>query len=266
MTNTPTTLLIDSFFDTDAQGNRHTLLELKRFRAKAQAQAHSLAISPNILIELLRPKNSTTIELRFYQHGQEIMNCGSGTLAAAHYCREVYASLWPLMLHSAGGEFKVNQQTPGLGLEIKNTFLYQTKKIKQAFWQYALAGHSRIQPVRTVQQVRGYTIVEYPSATDIAALCPRFQLLANLQSHAIIATAAANHEHRADYVLRYFAPRFGNPEDAATGSANFILLPYWQRRLKKNKLCGLQLSPLGGRFWGECTRRSLSLFGQTRTL
>ncbi len=51
-----------------------------------------------------------------------------------------------------------------------------------------------------------------------------------------------------DYVLRYFAPRHGSREDAATGSANALVAAYWQKILARSSLRARQLSEAGGVF------------------
>jgi predicted PhzF superfamily epimerase YddE/YHI9 len=49
-----------------------------------------------------------------------------------------------------------------------------------------------------------------------------------------------------DYVSRYFAPKIGIPEYAATGSIHCALAPYWSKRLGKSELRAVQLSQRRG--------------------
>jgi predicted PhzF superfamily epimerase YddE/YHI9 len=55
----------------------------------------------------------------------------------------------------------------------------------------------------------------------------------------------------ADFVSRYFAPKLGIPEDAATGSTHCTLAPYWSKSLGRRKLHAIQLSQRGGELWCE---------------
>ena len=55
---------------------------------------------------------------------------------------------------------------------------------------------------------------------------------------------APGEEH--DFVSRFFAPRYGIPEDPVTGSAHCILAPYWAERVGKTELRARQVSPRGG--------------------
>jgi predicted PhzF superfamily epimerase YddE/YHI9 len=50
----------------------------------------------------------------------------------------------------------------------------------------------------------------------------------------------------ADFVSRFFAPKYGIPEDPVTGSAHCALTPYWAAILKKKDLKAHQVSKRGG--------------------
>src|SRR5690606_33440294 len=61
----------------------------------------------------------------------------------------------------------------------------------------------------------GYRVLAWPDGTDLRQLQPPLQRIRELDGRALIITAG-----EADGVgLRYFAPQYGNDEDAATGSA-----------------------------------------------
>ena len=49
-----------------------------------------------------------------------------------------------------------------------------------------------------------------------------------------------------DFVVRFFAPKVGIPEDSVTGSAYTQLAPYWAKVLDKNPLHAKQISSRGG--------------------
>ena len=76
---------------------------------------------------------------------------------------------------------------------------------------------------------------------DLGKLC-------EVDCHGVVISAPGD---RGDFVSRYFAPRFGIPEDAATGSTHCMLAPYWWQRLGRRRLHALQLSSRGGEMWCE---------------
>ena len=84
----------------------------------------------------------------------------------------------------------------------------------------------------------------FTSPATVAALKPDFQALATLDRPTIVATAP---DAGADYVLRFFAPANGVPEDPVSGVAQCSLVPFWSKRLGRDRLVSSQLSPRGGR-------------------
>ena len=62
-------------------------------------------------------------------------------------------------------------------------------------------------------------------------------------THTVIVTARGTD---VDFVSRFFAPKFGIPEDPVTGSAHCALAPYWAAKLGKNILSARQVSKRGG--------------------
>ncbi len=66
----------------------------------------------------------------------------------------------------------------------------------------------------------------------------------NLDLGGVIVTAPGR---EVDFVSRFCAPQARLFEDAVTGSAHCSLIPYWRKRLKKQSMLALQLSPRGGK-------------------
>jgi predicted PhzF superfamily epimerase YddE/YHI9 len=83
----------------------------------------------------------------------------------------------------------------------------------------------------------------FSTESDVAALKPNLELVAALDTFAVIASATGN---EVDFVSRFFAPRAGIPEDPVTGSAHCTLIPYWAHRLGKEVLVARQISARGG--------------------
>lgn len=88
----------------------------------------------------------------------------------------------------------------------------------------------------------------YESEAQIRALAPDFARLREVEAPGVIVTAKGE---TADFVSRYFAPRIGIDEDAATGSTHCTLAPYWAAALGRRRLHALQLSERGGEMWCE---------------
>lgn len=197
-------------------------------------------------------------DIRCFEQGRAIQFCGSGVIAAVallarngdlpRQLRHGNRTLTPLV-HGA---------LYGFALSVPPWQPTQAA----ALWLHLArldAGQVRVQ--------RGYALVEAQHESLIGYAQPRLHLLALTSAKALIMTApGASSRGPGHYVMRYFAPQYGKPEDAATGSANALLMRYWAARLRKSELAGRQLSATGGACWGECKGARVSLWGHAEAL
>jgi predicted PhzF superfamily epimerase YddE/YHI9 len=100
---------------------------------------------------------------------------------------------------------------------------------------------------REILKAQNYLAV-YEKAADIRAIAPDMELLHTIDGLGAIVTSRGDDS---DFVSRYFAPKIGIPEDAATGSTHCTLAPSWAKRLGKRKLHAIQLSQRRGEVWCE---------------
>jgi len=98
-----------------------------------------------------------------------------------------------------------------------------------------------------VLRSRDYFLV-YESEDDIRDIAPDFFALSKMDTVGVIVTAPGKN---VDFVSRFFAPGAGIPEDPVTGSAHCNLIPYWAKKLGKDKLHALQISARKGELWCE---------------
>ncbi|CAM6090659.1 unnamed protein product [Calypogeia fissa] len=92
----------------------------------------------------------------------------------------------------------------------------------------------------------GDYLVELPSSKHVEQLEPLAERMINLPGRGVIATARASEDSEFDIISRFFAPKFGIPEDPVTGSAHCALGPYWGTKLGTEILKAYQASPRGG--------------------
>jgi predicted PhzF superfamily epimerase YddE/YHI9 len=78
------------------------------------------------------------------------------------------------------------------------------------------------------------------------------------------AIVTASGDKEVDYVCRFFAPSEGIDEDAATGSIQCALVPYWARRTGKQSFRVWQLSSRGGRMWCSFIGDRVKIAGEVR--
>jgi predicted PhzF superfamily epimerase YddE/YHI9 len=104
---------------------------------------------------------------------------------------------------------------------------------------------SKIIGAAEVGTATDYLILELDSEQTVQRLQPDFAAINVATERALIVTAATLHNEVPGCVFRYFAPQYGPPEDAATGSAAVQLAAYWAPRLDVDQFKAHQLSPQG---------------------
>jgi PhzF family phenazine biosynthesis protein len=109
-----------------------------------------------------------------------------------------------------------------------------------------------------VLAARDYLVV-YGSEDELRALRPDMSALMKIDRFGVITTAPGRD---ADFVSRFFAPAKGVPEDPVTGSAHCTLIPYWSKRLGKQKLHAYQISARGGELWCEDRGARVTISGK----
>jgi len=90
-------------------------------------------------------------------------------------------------------------------------------------------------------------LVELADEDAVINCVPDFSAMKNT-GYKIIITAPGK---SVDFVSRFFAPIAGIDEDPVTGSAHSQLIPFWSKKLNKEKMIALQLSKRGGVIYCE---------------
>ena len=99
----------------------------------------------------------------------------------------------------------------------------------------------------------------FDAEDEVRSLAPSFDRILALGVHALIVTAPGRD---VDFVSRFFAPLVGVPEDPVTGSAHCTLIPYWAKRLGKDRLRARQVSARGGELECESLGERVSIAGR----
>lgn len=176
-------------------------------------------------------------ELRWFTPTVEVDLCGHATLASAfvlfvHLDRDEEA----LRFQTASGELSVSRADGLLSLD------FPSREPTEAEPPRGLAEALGAEP-GSVLEARDLLAVFQDEAT-IRGMAPDFERLKSIESHfAVIVTAPGKNS---DFVSRFFAPNAGIDEDPVTGSAHCSLIPYWAKRLGKERLHAFQLSQRGG--------------------
>jgi PhzF family phenazine biosynthesis protein len=193
-------------------------------------------------------------ELRWFTPTVELSLCGHGTLAAAAV---LFESVAPgkdsLVFKTQGGILEVVRDGPLISMDFP-----VREAVPCATKPEDLVRALGREP-REILEATNYLAV-YEEEAEILAIAPDLELLNEVDCLGAIVTARGT---EADFVSRYFAPKLGIAEDAATGSTHCTLAPYWSRSLGKRKLHAIQLSQRRGELWCESLEDRVRISART---
>lgn len=174
--------------------------------------------------------------LRWFSPTQEMRMCGHGTLAAAHILLSADRALGRVRLATRhAGVLSVSREAEGYALDLPAKFAR-----REPLPMILAALGPRPAVVDTLWHDEQYAVVVLEDEESVRAVRPDFRLLGALGNYQTIVTAPGV---STDIVTRAFAPASGIDEDAATGSAHAVIVPYWAAELGRTHLSALQASP-----------------------
>lgn len=190
--------------------------------------------------------------LRWFTPATEVDLCGHATLAAAFVLfNQLGLSGQTVTFDSRSGPLQVNRLAGGK-LELD----FPARPAVEVPTPDAIVRGLHTQPAYFGQAQ--FNLAVLATEADVLALQPDFEALRTLPQDGTIVTAPGAN---CDFVSRFFAPRIGIPEDPVTGSAHCTLLPFWAKRLGRNKLHARQVSPRGGELWCELAGDRVKIAG-----
>jgi PhzF family phenazine biosynthesis protein len=230
---------IDAFTSRLFAGNPAAVCPLEDWLDDRVMQ--SIAAENNLSETAFFVRRGGRFELRWFTPAVEVDLCGHATLASAFVIlHHLDPSLDAAVFDTRSGELVVRRNGDLLSMD----FPARPPTACQA--PAKLAEALGVQPAATFASRDLMAVLE--TEAEVRALRPNMDLLAQVESFAVIVTAPGA---EADFVSRFFAPRGGVAEDPVTGSAHCTLVPYWSRRLGKSSLYARQVSARGGELWCE---------------
>jgi predicted PhzF superfamily epimerase YddE/YHI9 len=181
-------------------------------------------------------RQESDFDLRWFSPAIEVDLCGHATLASAFVLFSEFGEQGKeIRFNSRSGALKVLREGDLLVLD------FPSRPGADCEPPEALSHALGKRPVET-KKARDYLAV-FATASDVLELKPDFAALARLDCLGVIATAPGGD---CDFVSRFFVPSAGINEDPVTGSAHCTLIPYWSKRLAKERLFARQISRRGG--------------------
>jgi PhzF family phenazine biosynthesis protein len=231
---------IDAFATQPFEGNPAAVIPLTAWLDDASLQAIS---AENNLSEtaFLVPDGSgaADFELRWFTPATEVVMCGHATLASGHFILSGDADRDRVRFRTRkAGVLEVARAGEGYELALPAW----TPSAKPLPELVAALGLARV--AETLWHPARYGVIVLETADQVRALEPDFRALAAQGDVLTIVTAPGD---ETDIISRAFAPGGGIDEDPVTGSAHAVIVPYWAKRLGRDRFTAWQASERGGR-------------------
>lgn len=225
--------LYDVFCSDEAGGNPCAVIVLDKWLP--QEALHRTAIRAAQPVTAFVVANGENHQIRWFSVSGEINLCGHGSLGAAA----------ALMNESSADSVSLTSDYGNISI-LKQDDWY---RIELPAWKGTPAP-ADVCPVDLPSLTDRFAtrdlILVLDSEQAVLDFQPDMNQIRQMPNHhALIVTAQSGDD---EYVLRYFVPKIGIPEDSATGSAQCSLAPYWLEKLKRNVLNVRQISDKGGYF------------------
>ena len=223
-------------------------------------------------VQLRSAENSVSVS-SLTVAGSTIKFCGIGALAAAQYC-------FTLQLNLQKHDRPIAFQSNALGYHQRPLASWSAVwKSDRAHLRFPRMNCRTVEDIPTrvfaeqnfaaIRQAfcgdeRGYWVIELADDQCVQDFVLDAKKLCHFTRRALIVTAVTRQSNI--YVMRYFAPQYDVPEDAATGSANVVLADYWHQRLNLSKFIARQLSFSGAIMEVEVEAEHVLISGRCRKL
>jgi PhzF family phenazine biosynthesis protein len=250
---------VDAFTDRPFSGNPAAVVLLDDYPSNEWMQ-HVAAEMNLSETAFLTAHPDSTYDLRWFTPVAEVDLCGHATLATAHVLWEAghLEPGVPAVFETAGGRLTARQGDEWITMD------FPAEEAEALDERMGLARALGTDPVFTGSN-RLDVLVEVADEASVRSLTPDLAALEQFGVRGFIVTARASSDAY-DFVSRYFAPRFGIPEDPVTGSAHCCLGPYWTARLGKTDMVGYQASARGGMVGVEVAGDRVLLKGKAVTV
>jgi PhzF family phenazine biosynthesis protein len=244
---------VDAFATAPLTGNPAAVMPLERWLDEALMQA--IAAENNLAetaFTVASDGDEADYELRWFTPTVEVNLCGHATLAAGHVlmsgARIRFATRSGILTVARAGDL-LELDLPGAQVEPA-----ELPDLAQAL---GVAGETFLS-----RQGNGNAIVRLADEAAVRAVAPDFAALARLP-YLVSVTAPGDEQ---DIASRVFAASVGIPEDPVTGAAHAALVPYWAKRLGRDRFTALQASRRTGVLHCRLAGDRVILGGQCATV
>lgn len=243
----------DAFTDEVFKGNPAGVCVLDKWLQDDVMQKIAAENNLSETAFVVEGENKNEYELRWFTPKAEIDLCGHATLGTSYVVSNyVDAGTDKMIFHTASGILEVNRKSDLYEMDFP---IRESKKIQIPEIISDIIG---VKPIETYLSRDLFIVVE--TEGQVKNLAPDFSKMLKLEDGlGIIVTAKGSD---VDFVSRCFYPKLGVNEDPVTGSAHSNLIPFWSKRLNKDKMTAKQLSKCGGTLYCELCGDRVKISGR----
>ncbi|HPW66884.1 MAG TPA: PhzF family phenazine biosynthesis protein [Salinivirgaceae bacterium] len=197
------------------------------------------------------------IHLRWFTPDIEMDLCGHATLATAHCLKTIMGyKKDSIVFETLSGDLTVDIEGEYYKLD------FPARAPQPENLPTIIEQSLNIQPEEVLKS-RDYLLV-YKSESDVKNIKIDRQIFdqINLDPGGVIVTAKGDN---CDFVSRFFTPQASILEDPVTGSAHCSLIPFWAKRVNKNRLYAVQVSERKGELFCENKGERVIIGGRAKT-
>jgi PhzF family phenazine biosynthesis protein len=244
--------LVDAFTNHAFGGNPAAVVPLEAWLPDVVMQR--MAMEHNQAETAFFVRQADGFALRWFTPTLEVDFCGHATLATAKVLfDELGIDQATIKFFTQVGELRVTKNIDWLEMDFP---AFIPEVVLEPPEELLLGIGTK--PVKVLKNFENYYLL-LESETAVREVTPNYLELAQVHPYSVCITAKGD---TADFVSRYFAPSYGIPEDAVTGSIHATLTPFWAERLGKTKLGARQLSNRGGVLRCELLGNRVLICGQ----
>jgi len=241
---------VDAFAEKLFSGNQAAVCPLKEWVPDDVMQ--SIAAENNLSETAFFTGSKGRYQLRWFTPVSEIDLCGHATLASAYVIfNHVDRPIKEVVFDTKSGVLKVKKEGDLLTMD------FPSQMPKECKAPFKLLSALNCKPVEVLKALD--YIVVLPDESIVKYIEPDMELMKKLDLRGVAVTAKGKD---ADFVSRFFVPKYGINEDPVTGSSHCELAPYWSKKLGKKELRAIQLSKRGGEILCKDMGDRILLFGK----
>jgi len=246
---------VDAFSEKVFGGNPAAIVPLTSWLEDKILQ--KIALENNLSETAFYIEEEGRFILRWFTPDTEVDLCGHATLATAHvlFEHEGFEGEEISFFSPRSGVLKVRKDSDHLVMDFPLDHVNEIELTEQLTKPFSL------KPVQAFKGKTDYVLV-FENENQIRNLEFDLSQIAKLLVRGVIVTAKGD---KVDFVSRFFGPQVGVPEDPVTGSAHTSLTPIWAKKLGKDELTAIQVSPREGKLGCKLMGERVILTGKAVT-